>query len=296
MKNLLLILGIICLVYVGAKSQILNGSFEEVEYIDSSGDSVLYPKDWWSGSPEFDGYITTDSYSGEYAMYLKSWYQGNNTVYFYNGDSPVRRFGSTEKNKHLEGAGTPIDELPSELKGYYKFQNVKPNDSMIVTVYVKRYIEEFDSIHIVGYGRGEFPETELYEEFTVPLVKHSEETPDSIIIQIETSTNVNFCQGVECNYLTIDDFSLEYAVDTEELILNRIEVFPNPFSDKVRITSENGIEKIVVSDLSGRMILSETTFGMTKELDLSGFDSGVLILTIIDEEGIKNNYKLIKMN
>ncbi|WP_044230251.1 T9SS type A sorting domain-containing protein, partial [Phaeodactylibacter xiamenensis] len=66
--------------------------------------------------------------------------------------------------------------------------------------------------------------------------------------------------------------------------------------NKVRITSENVIEKIVVSDLSGRMILSETTFDMTKELDLSGFDSGVLILTIIDEEGIKNNYKLIKMN
>ncbi|KGE84775.1 T9SS type A sorting domain-containing protein, partial [Phaeodactylibacter xiamenensis] len=102
--------------------------------------------------------------------------------------------------------------------------------------------------------------------------------------------------SVECNYLTIDDFSLEYAVNTEELILNRIEVFPNPFSDKVRIRSERGIEKIVVSDLSGRMILSETTFDITKELDLSGFDSGVLILTIIDEEGIKNNYKLIKMN
>lgn len=44
------------------------------------------------------------------------------------------------------------------------------------------------------------------------------------------------------------------------------------------------------------MILFEIIFDMIKELDLSGFDFGVLIFIIIDEEGIKNNYKLIKMN
>ena len=296
MKNLLLIFGITCFFYVGGNSQILNGSFEEVEYIPTLGDSVLYPSNWFSGVPQFDGYITTDSYSGEYAMFLKSWYGGNNTVFFYNGDSAVRHWGSKEKNKHLEGAGTPINELPSELKGFYKFQNVKPNDSMIVTVHLKKYIEEFDSILIVGFGHEKFPETELYKEFTVPIVEYSEETPDSIIIQIETSTNVNFCGDFECNYLTIDDFSLEHAVDTEELILNTIKVFPNPFSDKVRVTSENGIAKIVVSDLSGRILFSETTFGVTKNIDLSSFEIGVLILAIIEEGGEIYNFKLIKMN
>ncbi len=297
MKNLLLIFGIICFAYVGGNSQILNGSFEEVEYINSLGDSVLYPSNWVSGAPKFDGYITTDSYSGEYAMFLKSWYGGNHTVFFYNGDSAVRRFGSKEKNKHLSGAGTPINELPSELRGYYKFQDVKPNDSMIVTVYLKKYIEEFDSILIVGYGDEKFPETELFEEFTVPIVEYSEETPDSIIIQIATSTNSNFFPGYfECNYLTIDEFSLDYAVDTEELFLNTIEVFPNPFLDKVRVTSENGISKIVVSDLSGRILFSETTFGVTKDIDLSSLEIGVLILTIIEEGGEIYNFKLIKMN
>lgn len=53
---------------------------------------------------------------------------------------------------------------------------------MIVIVYVKRYIEEFDSIYIVGYGWGEFLEIELYEEFIVLIVKYLEEIFDSIII------------------------------------------------------------------------------------------------------------------
>ena len=43
-------------------------------------------------------------------------------------------------------------------------------------------------------------------------------------------------------------------------------------------------------------LFSETTLGVTKDIDLSRYEIGVLILTIIDEGGEINNFKLIKMN
>lgn len=149
--------------------QVLNGGFEDVEYIETWNDSVLYPQNWYSKSPQLDGEITTDSYSGVYAMYLTSWYSGNNTVYFYNGSQGIRHWGVTARNGFLKGAGTPIQALPTSLEGYYKFENAKPNDSIVVSAYLKKYLTDLDSIVIVGYGKGKFPPNDEYQNFEVQI-------------------------------------------------------------------------------------------------------------------------------
>lgn len=248
MKNLVLSLVILCCSQL--KSQILNGGFEDVEFIRTSNDSILYPINWYSEYPESDGMITTDSYSGNYGMHLTSWYQGRNTVFFYNGSHRIWLLGLSARNEFLKGAGTPIQELPTKLIAHYKFENTKPNDSIIVSTYLKKYLPDSDSIVIVGFGTGKFPPVDEYQKLEVPIAKLTNETPDSIIIQIETSTNINFCENfTECNFLTIDDIILEFSTSVKDNEKNAYTLYPNPTNNIVKISLEDLIESTSVQNV-----------------------------------------------
>lgn len=295
MKNLVISLILLCSSQLNG--QILNGGFEEVEFIETWNDSILYPVDWYSGSPESDGMITTDSYSGNYAMYLTSWYQGNNTVYFYNGSQGIWLWGLSARNEFLKGAGTPIQELPTKLIAHYKFENTKPNDSIIVSTYLKKYLPDSDSIIIVGFGSEKFPPVDEYQKLEMPITKLSNETPDSIIIQIETSTNVNFCENfTECNFLTIDDITLEFStavIDTEK---NKYTLYPNPTDNIVKISLEDLIESIKIFSASGVELESIQTNTNTYDLSFINYSAGIYFIQIMDSNKKLISQRVIKIN
>jgi hypothetical protein len=295
MKNLAISLILLCSSQLNG--QILNGGFEEVEFIETWNDSILYPVDWYSDSPEFDGMITTDSYSGNYAMYLTSWYQGNHTVYFYNGSEPIWLWGLSARNEFLKGAGTPIQELPTKLIAHYKFENTKPNDSIIVSTYLKKYLPDSDSIIIVGFGSEKFQPVDEYQKLEVPITKLSNETPDSIIIQIETSTNVNFCENLtECNFLTIDDITVEFStavIDTEK---NEYTLYPNPTDNIVKISLEDLIESIKIFSASGVELESIKTNTNTYELSFINYPAGIYFIQIMDSNKRLISQRVIKNN
>jgi len=278
--------------------QILNSGFEDVEFIETLSEPVLYPRYWHSESPQWDGYITTDSYSGDYAMYLTSWYQGNNTVVFSNGSQGIWGMGLTARNEFLKGAGTPIQELPTKLIAYYKFEDVKPNDSIIVSTYLKKYLPDTDSIIIVGFGTEKFPAVDEYQKLEVQIEKMSNESPDSIIIQIETSTNVNFCEDFsECNFLTIDEMSLDFTSSlgdhNDEF---KLAVKPNPTYDYVNIESEYLIRKITIFNALG---VELKTIDVNQDfigINMSNFSEGLYLLQICSSNDRKITKKVLKIN
>jgi hypothetical protein len=65
--------------------------------------------------------------------------------------------------------------------------------------------------------------------------------------------------------------------------LLKIEIYPNPASDILNIRSEENIDKLIFSDLSGRKILDQQVNAKSLKLDISRCKKGCYLLTIRNE-------------
>ncbi len=84
----------------------------------------------------------------------------------------------------------------------------------------------------------------------------------------------------------------DYDIENEKTKDTKINVFPNPFDNSITITSINA-GKIIVSDLTGRIILQEKISSGVTKLDSSSWRSEMYIVTIITENQTKTT-KIIK--
>jgi hypothetical protein len=77
-----------------------------------------------------------------------------------------------------------------------------------------------------------------------------------------------------------------------------VSAFPNPFVDQVTVELSQAVGTVtaVVSDLSGRQLVSRSFEGTSVRLDLSSgaFASGTYILTVSDQNGLQETLRLIK--
>ena len=77
--------------------------------------------------------------------------------------------------------------------------------------------------------------------------------------------------------------------------LNGVRVFPNPFSDKIKIefNEHDKNHTIELFDPTGRIILAKNRINLSNEIDFSGFKSGIYFLRISNMYG-NQTIKLIK--
>lgn len=77
---------------------------------------------------------------------------------------------------------------------------------------------------------------------------------------------------------------------------NEINIYPNPFSNELKIISNNtSFSKFIISiyDLSGKIILTKNLSSSIELINTSFLNSGFYVVSI-NTDGITNNYKLIK--
>ncbi len=88
---------------------------------------------------------------------------------------------------------------------------------------------------------------------------------------------------LECTALSIDDFSLN----------NNFTIYPNPTNNRLFIKNNNlvAIDKIIISDLTGKILFESTT--NISEIDFDSFQNGIYLLTIATEKN-KSLHKIIK--
>ena len=102
------------------------------------------------------------------------------------------------------------------------------------------------------------------------------------------------------SYGEVEDYCL-YLQDTpesvEELLNNKILVYPNPFSKTINIKGNLENTDIYITDILGRQILS-SNINTNKELKINteNFPSGVYHLNLINENGqIRKSLSLVKI-
>jgi hypothetical protein len=92
--------------------------------------------------------------------------------------------------------------------------------------------------------------------------------------------------GEEIEFTTLD-------VNINENRLSKIDIFPNPSTGLFTINSENSIDKIVISDLSGKTLFDEKINSKTHQIDLNNYNSGIYLIEIHSAGEIEHD-KIIK--
>lgn len=83
----------------------------------------------------------------------------------------------------------------------------------------------------------------------------------------------------------------------ESELNNQLSVFPNPASDNITVRSSNGNFEnatIMLADMTGRVVNITTNVNQEEIiLNLSGFEKGIYLLQIKDENGVKATKKIM---
>lgn len=155
-----------------------------------------------------------------------------------------------------------------------------------------------------GFGYEEISEVELaannitIKTVTKPASDYDEAVATEITFNSGNETSIAILvRGTGLNIAPVDGKSYDWSSGDQEIRLTSItlinnsplaitesfstnfSIFPNPAKDVLNITSVNSIEKAVISDLSGKIVISKTSL-KNKSIDVSSLPKGVYVLTL----------------
>ena len=105
---------------------------------------------------------------------------------------------------------------------------------------------------------------------------------------IPTACNSTYAYGeVEDYTITVQDATLAVS----ELNRAAVSIYPNPFTDVLKISDVEGVKSVSVNDVSGREVKS---LAPSAELNLSSLKTGLYIVNLKMEDGSVKSFKAIK--
>lgn len=111
-----------------------------------------------------------------------------------------------------------------------------------------------------------------------------------------SGTTLNTTLTTACSDLTngqAEDYTIAYEqfLGTTDLSKSNISVYPNPFTDVLKISDMKGVKSISISDVSGRQV---KTLAPSAEINVSSLKAGLYIVTLQMEDGSVKSIKAIK--
>lgn len=129
------------------------------------------------------------------------------------------------------------------------------------------------------------PSATAWSEYTYDLSAY---VGKQIYIAFHSQTNDQW-------FLGIDDVSVTnaatLAVSDTSKDKSTVSVFPNPFTDVLKISDVKGVKSITVNDMSGRAVKS---LEPAAEINLSNLKEGLYIVNLKMEDGSVKTFKAIK--
>lgn len=171
-----------------------------------------------------------------------------------NGDEDT--VFSPEVIMNLLHDGLRLNEQPSSISGYYKFNEMDTaNDIFLLQALL--VASEGDQKQIVGMSTftsdPEMMKSEGYASFTMELVKLSE-TPATELIFIALVSGDENNITADLSSLLLDDLTINYNTGLEKLDLtSQIAMYPNPCSGDFRLNAPAG-SSVRITDALGRSV------------------------------------------
>jgi len=87
----------------------------------------------------------------------------------------------------------------------------------------------------------------------------------------------------------VSDFGVNSSITPMEGSNNTVTVYPNPVQNNLEVNSSSRIDKLILTDMTCRIIISIEEAGSTQlKLDLGNLKPGVYMLQVYDEKGVSN--------
>ncbi len=318
MKKILILL--LLFVTFNSKAQVLpNGGFENWTnllffyepqgYVTSNYASLLLGS---SGLPRANVFRSTSKKnSGTYSAKLESYAVNTGDT---SGVPGIMLTGSIDLNNATISPGFAYNNKPTELRGFYNYALGNRLDSAIVTVVFTKY-DPFSAgqLNIVGIGLTYLSEnvSSGMQAFSTPIIYIQEETPDTAIILIGTSSTFSgeldstaLANAPVGSILYIDDLSFfGSAVGIEKVDdLLAAQVYPNPATENIKVKfyiADNSSASIELFSIDGKLVYSEnrelSKGNQVLNIDFDNYVNGTYQLRIQTELGtIRKKINIIK--
>lgn len=151
--------------------------------------------------------------------------------------------------------GMRLNEQPSEITGYYKFEQVENSYDMFgVAGLLYATIEGERRLVGMGFFSNEMKNSSSgYQSFSMPFEYIYEIPADELIV---LALVVSEEAATDFSTLYLDDLNVVYTSGIEEAIFdNKVAVYPNPTSGDFKLNGADG-SKVIISDVLGREVLN----------------------------------------
>lgn len=151
--------------------------------------------------------------------------------------------------------GMRLNEQPSEITGYYKFEQVENSYDMFgVAGLLYATIEGERRLVGMGFFSNEMKNSSSgYQSFSMPFEYIYEIPADELIV---LALVVSDGTATDFSTLYLDDLNVVYSSGMEELVFdNKVTAYPNPTSGDFKLNGADG-SKVIISDVLGREVLN----------------------------------------
>ncbi len=111
------------------------------------------------------------------------------------------------------------------------------------------------------------------------------------LVKTSDGTNTTIYNYDELGNRTQQSVSVVLSVSEHQVL--GLNLFPNPTPKLVTITAKNTIEKVIIYDVTGKVLKEQKSSKNTIEIDISSFSVGVYHFTVFSD-GKKQSLKVVK--
>lgn len=212
---------------------------------------------------------STDVHSGAYAAKLETKQWGT-----------LLLSGLLTSGKFINAApfikqGQPFTDKPSRFKGWYKYAPVSGDSAAIVAILTKfntisgKPDTIARTINVIKNSSSVYTQFDFKFDYSVTNIN-----PDTIKIVFVSSADGANMKGQNGSTLLLDDISLEYTTDLQEILMPEftIEAYPSPSSYQVQLKFNTGISEQLfcqVYSIDGHLMSSFSPLGNYHSIDVS---------------------------
>jgi hypothetical protein len=263
--------------FTGVNSQPadLNGSFESWQ-----SQLLTSPEEWYTQNNDGEGVRQTSGYNQEqYAVELTTYLGSqNNHTEAQPGEISTGYYPNNCDSNCYQMGGYGFTQQTDTLAFYYKYVPSGNDKAVVQLTFVK---DGFD----ISYQSIDLSVSSAYqyEELAFDIG----EAPDSVIVDIVSSSWNDTLLSFVGSQLTIDDIHFKSQVSTGIVTnknTNSISVYPNPVTDQITIenTGSEASMDISIYNLQGQEIIHKSANTALENIDVSTIESGLYIIKIIN--------------
>lgn len=92
---------------------------------------------------------------------------------------------------------------------------------------------------------------------------------------------------------SVDNFSLDFTLSTDDNQIAGFSMFPNPAIDIVTVKAQNEIQNVSFYNILGQKVLEVAPNALSQEINVATLKAGVYIVNVVSDEQ-QGSYRLIK--